>query len=90
MAQVGKEHQSGRVVKRWMATCAVVIHEDRRAPAACGFNDRQKPKLHTTAEAATHESVKHLVDQHDLHGASEVKVRRTYTPRTIASEEVIS
>ncbi len=79
-----------RTVKRWIATCAVVIHEDRRAPIPCDFNDRRGPMLHETTAGALRESMKHLLEHHDLHGAREIQVIRTYKPRELESEEIVS
>ena len=79
-----------RTVRRWVATCAVAVHEDRHPPMRCGFNDRKDPTLHTTSEAAVRESIRHLTEQHDLHGAREVSIQRTYAPRVLEKEEIIS
>ena len=78
-----------RVIRRWVATCAVVEFDKHDRKQECGFNGREHPTLHPTSEAALRESVAHVRTQHEVTGAREVQVRRTYTPRMIASEEVL-
>ena len=87
------EKTGGRIVKRWVAECGFGGFALDRAPSTsikghCEFNDRKAPQTHLTSKSAVRESIEHAKEAGHV-GARQVSVKRTYTPRTIASEEVV-
>ncbi len=87
--------EGGRTLKRWVASCEYESLPEGKTPLvasvsrrACPFNERKSPTLHANAQAAVRESITHAVAAGHI-GGREVQVHRTYTPRTIASEEVV-
>ncbi len=78
-----------RDLTRWIATCEQTEPGARGVQFPCPFNDRKDPDRHTTAAAAQRESRDHILQVHLVPSAREVVVRRTYTPRTVASEEIV-
>lgn len=86
-----QEKQGGRIVKRWVAECFVTTWPPEKPGTQrkdCDFNERKKPTLHTNPESALREALSHARMNGHV-GARQVQVKRLYTPRTIASEEVI-
>jgi len=80
--------ESGRVVKRWVAECDFFDPKVGKS-APCAFGAREKPRLHADVDTAVREARDHAIEAGHI-GAREVHVRRKYTPRTIASEEIVS
>jgi len=85
------EKTGGRIVKRWVAECfyeKFMGSGPVTGKLACPFNDRKTPQTHLTSKSAVRESIEHAKEAGHV-GARQVSVKRTYTPRTIASEEVL-
>lgn len=73
-------------IKRWIAECPLAS----ATPKACTFDERPAPATHQSAARAQRESKEHILTAHAEPSAREVMVERTYAPRTVASEQIVS